>query len=640
MGAKFQRWWKPGIHRLLPGVILCLLTLIAVPSCRSGDDEQTGSEEAASTKALAELFASPADRAKIEVITRKLWEGLEPHGCMSCHSTSQGPGWENMKMPYFDFWKSAIVVHLDLVDTEVSQVAPTNFKLYRQLSGDVAPVMPPRNHGLRSEPGALVLDAVEGFASDDLSRLANATADCQDASTCRAAVVKALGEAPVFTNRRGVCIDNSRLQRTRAPSLCEAFSDLSKFIATWKETPKKGAEAWLEVVKKAARINHYDSDEGVIADDSNASSGASGPVVAGSGGTVVGKGRVLFAMPGDSTISFYTRVAPDDTALALTETGPQKFAPKIVDLSRVDRQIRLSNINYDPTFSPDYSLATKTGFVVGARGFNLSETAKIYSFFTPGTNGNPIFSATFDEISGYGSVAHITQANASQVADRWKKIWESQGDYYVLMGKRWKWTAFKTVVGANGTEGIKILTERAVGLPGGSGVASPVCDRVTDATGRGDTAVAFAESMLSGDGRFIALNSQMDGALILVNTKTCAIEHAPSIQGKPLQGSKAAFSMDGDLVAFHAWGETGLSPAQNGMANNGAIRNLANAGRISNIFVYDTRTKQTRQITDYKTRDKTVAWFPNFNGDASKLYYHRHRADQSASEVLVIELGN
>lgn len=612
----------------------CALTGLAfvITACAPGEEE-TESSDAYSTVALSELFPNDADRVKVETITRKIWEGLEPHGCQSCHSTPAGPGWEAAKMPYFDYWKSAVIVHLDLVDRETSQPTPTNFKLYRQLSGQIAPIMPPRPEGSMTDEGATLLNGVQGFGGE--LRCTGSS----NAAACREELWRALGGAPIYTNRTGVCIDHVRLEHVSAPSLCESFAELSKFIATWRSTPQQGVKAWLDVVKKAATLDHYDKLEGIIS-DGNDGPGA-GPIVSGGEGSVVGKGRVLFATARDTTVSFYTRVAPDDSAIAFTQTSAtKKFDAKMVDLRNIENQFGLQNISYDPTFSPDYSVAEKKGFIVGARGTLSSETEKLYSFYVPGTRGEPVLTLTLPEISGYGSLARITAANKGSVADKWRQLQERAGDFTVVMGKRWKWFAVQPKVSSAGaTTGIKVLSDSSVGLPGGNGVAAPVCRTITDATGRNDTAVGFAESMISGDGRWIALNSQMDGALLLVSTKTCAIEHVATFRGKAMQGSKAAFSVDGNLVTFHAFGEDGLSAAENGVANNGAIRTLAEGGRISNIFVYDTRTKQTRQITDYKREDRTVAWFPNFNGDGSKIYYHRHRAGQRASEVLVVESG-
>lgn len=622
-----------------------LFLLVAVTGACVARDFNPSDNETQSTKALAELFPNPAERRKFEAINLKLWNALEPFNCKSCHSTPKSPGWETTKMPYWDFWKSSVFTHLDLVDKEVSEVKPTNFRLYRLLSGEMNPMMPPKQNGGRSDADATLLNALDGTQTENFEKLVSGPTQCNGASSateCLNKVRNALGESPIYTNSRGVCFDKTRLgQLANIDSLCSVFDEYAKAVGSFRGTLKDSLTAWGGVATTAGKINHYDKIEGEIVEEQS-TGGDGGTVVGGdTGGTPSGgalKERFLFSTPGSTTISYYTRVAPDDSAIAITQSGTEKYVPKVISLSDFSQQKRLNNVSYDAVYTPDYSLAKRKGFIHGARGFLGTELQKVYGFFAPGTNGEPIRSITFDDISGYGSVALITQKNASQIAPRWKKVWENKGDYYLLMGKRWRWAAIRAVADGNGaTKDVIALGDPQASLPGGTATGSPVCSKLTDSTGRNDTGVAFAESMLSGDGRFISLNSNKDNALLIVNTKNCAIEHAPTLQNKYMQGGKAAFSMDGEYIVFHAFGANGLSAADNGLAADGAIRNLANSGRIANIFVYSVSKKKTVQLTNYTTANAAVAWFPNFNGNSSKLYYHRHRPGKSASEVLVID---
>lgn len=634
-------------------VLVALLLGAQALSCQSREVglNEGGSEEL-STQALRQLIPDASKRKVAEQITHNLWLAMQPYGCRSCHSTPQGEGWENAKYPYWDFFKSSVYSHLDLLDPEVSKIKAPNFRLYRMLSGEVAPVMPPRAAAEGADAQASLLHLVKGFDDRHMREVANRVSAAKGSACpkgaepkeCRAGLADALGHSPLFTTREGLCIDKVRLrQLANVPSLCDVFERLAVFAnrMVWFNN-KRAIEEWIALTENARKKNHYDPKEGKFLErpvfDAGAGQTSSTGVLAGTqGGQVAGKGRILFTLPGSNTVSYYTRVAPDDSWIAVTQTGPEKYIPSIVRVAQPATQHRLQNMSYDPTFSPDFSESEAKGFVFGARGFNASELAKVYSFFLPGTTGQPVASFNFDDISGYGTVAQISAATAPYVAEVWKKLWEKVGDYFVIMGKRWRWVAVKTTQAGGRVNGVQLVSAPERGLPGGSATAPPVCGQFTDSTGRNDTSVAFAESMMSQDGRFIALNSQRDGALLIINTKNCAIEHAPSLQQKYLQGSKVAFSNDGQFVAFHAFGEDGLAAGENSLAANHAIRNLAQAGRVANLFVYSTRTKQTRQITNYKKADKTVAWFPNFNGDASRLYYHRHVAGKPGSEVLVIE---
>jgi Tol biopolymer transport system component len=124
-----------------------------------------------------------------------------------------------------------------------------------------------------------------------------------------------------------------------------------------------------------------------------------------------------------------------------------------------------------------------------------------------------------------------------------------------------------------------------------------------------------------------------------VSTRDCAIVHVPRIAGETISSGKASFSANGRYVAFHAFGPDGRQDDPMAFHNLNLIRRHVEEGKVSNLFLYDTETDEVKQVTDYVSGGPKayVALFPMFNGDASKLYFHRHAKGQQSSEIVVLD---
>lgn len=580
-----------------------------------------------SDKALKQLLPEAKDKLAIESSTFKLWNALQIHGCGGCHGGDGGAGWEAQKMPYWSYWKSSVLGQLGLEDPEVSSIKVDNFHLYRILSGDKDLRMPPLEaHKIVATNKALLDQLTTNRMGPDLdAQLANAGSNLD-------AFKKSLGTQLIYSNKFGVCFDHrSTGLDPYAESLCLPFSELASLITKWKGDLRPGITAWQRLANEAKSKNHYDSEEGVIGKMNELPPGEIPP---GTGGAEPGEPirepsgeEVIYRTPASYTISYFIRVAPDDSWIAFTASSVPngvRHYPYMIRVSNPTQKVNFSEIRYDPTFVSDFNVSKGTGFIVGGSGVDGSEFAKYYSFFTPGTTGTPRQKWYIDDISGYGTVAKITRPNDVNAA------WTKFANQYIVMGKRWRWIAVDTVKDANGrTTDIRKL------FPAGEASARAICPEIWN---NNETSLNNADSMISPDGRWISLKRNPDNATVVVSTKNCKISHVvPAKNGKPITGGKATFSNDGRYLAFHAFGAEGTARDESLFANQDRIKDLANSGYVANAFVYDLDTNKLAQLTHYSNANPYVSLFPMFNGDNSILYFHRHKKGASSSEIVRIK---
>lgn len=318
------------------------------------------------------------------------------------------------------------------------------------------------------------------------------------------------------------------------------------------------------------------------------------------------------------TISFYTRVAPDLSAIGFTRTKPGSFsyAPVILDLKSYE-VTSLQDIRYDPTFSPDYNLELKTGLVFGARG-GASTHAKHMAFYLPGQFDRPKQEFYFDNISGYATVAHLADANTLPLALK------PFAGHYLVMGKRWRWFIVEAVKDSEGG----VIDYKRIYPPQGTLAAAPLCSNLNVDFDKSD-------SMLSANARYIsAKRRDRNKVPVIVRLQDCSIVPTPALDG--LYGGKASFSNDERFMAFHAFGEDGRFRVVDQMTNNGLIKKWADAGLIANVFLYDIELGKLTQLTFNDERNSAIDFFPNFSGDGKWIYFHQHKKNAPASEILRI----
>lgn len=328
--------------------------------------------------------------------------------------------------------------------------------------------------------------------------------------------------------------------------------------------------------------------------------------------------EVIYELPPNETISFYTRVAPDESAIGFTKTrrGLFRYDPIVLSLSN-NFVSPLDAISYDPTFSPDYSLRDNVGFLFGARGGSTAY-AKYFSFYLPGKFENEKFEIYFSNISGYASVALLKDETI--LPDTLKPYLNK----YIIMGKRWRWFILDAVTNSGG----EIIDFKRVYPESGTLAAAPLC---TNLGGNFD----FADSLLSPKAQYISLKrTDHNKVPVIVRTKDCSILNTPALSG--LYGGKAMFSHNERFMVFHAFGENGKQFMRDRITNGDLIKRRANEGVVANLFLYEIKTDRLIRLTNSTSSSPTVNFFPNFSGDDRWIYYHRHRQGASATEVMKI----
>ena len=375
----------------------------------------------------------------------------------------------------------------------------------------------------------------------------------------------ALGTQPVFENSRSICFNQAN------NDLCEAFALYQRSIK------REGAKAWNDeidrIVQKSQDDKKKDNPDISDWDVSNIS------VIP------IGKGHeLLHAFKTPTTVSFFTRVAPDQSGIGMTLTKhynngsvKKKYEPVIFQLLPEAKLFALPGTSYDPFYSPDYDARRGRGFIFGARGHSGSNKAKTYSFYLPGKFSSVKRDFYFSNISGYGTVAKIT--DPSVVSPKWAS---HNGDY-VIMGKRWNWFGLKTKKNFSG----KVTDVAVIDKAGTNRAHDPICSFKNMSFDKSD-------SMLSPDGRYISLKTNPHKVPVIVATRDCRIVNKDDLKG--YYGGKASFSNNSRYMVFHGFGVNGKQQVFDQMSNNGLIRKLANQGIVANIFVYDINNRRVRQI--------------------------------------------
>lgn len=561
--------------------------------------------------------------------------------CFSCHSDSSGEGWTAYKMPESNvkFWESSFIGFLRPQNTNASSnsVSINQLYLYRLLSNDSKT----ESSNLRMPP--MDVDQIIITNKDVLDKIAqNHGQKWFQNSEAKKQTEIALGTQPIYVatlaNGEEVCFDEYLSgANTGIPSLCNAFNSLKTFInGPFKSraeallgsvaSKKSLSERWTMLTRRAESMNHYDPSEGMIPGESVANN-QSIPFGVHVNKTVDATSKVIYRLSHNQSINYYTRVAPDNSYIGFSIHNPNppiRYFPYAVSLTNKQETPIKLNFSYDPTFSMDFSFKDKTGFLFGASGVQGSNTAKTYTFYSA-TNGmqSPIGALSYNNISGYGTLAKITDLNVVPA------VWHQFKDNYILMGKRWHWVALR-LVKKNGRDSIEVMPN---GQASSDMAHPPICESIKNLNGSFDS----SDMMLSPNGEWIALRANPSKTPILVRSKDCTVVSEHSDKLLNLYGGKVAFSLDSRYMAFHAYGADGKKYWGSENATNEFIKSRANEGWIANIFVYDIQTKRLAQLTHYSESNSGLAMFPNFDGNSGKLYYHRHMRGDDASELVVIE---
>lgn len=323
----------------------------------------------------------------------------------------------------------------------------------------------------------------------------------------------------------------------------------------------------------------------------------------------------VYSLPAGETVSYYTRVAPDLSKIGFTRTKPDAFRhfPVVLDL-RNGKMTPLTDVAYDPIFSPDYSEQKKQGFMIGARGGG-SSYAKHFAFYLPGQLLRPKREYYFSNVSGYPTIAKLD--DESVLPDALRPFVGK----YLVMGKRWRWFILDAVTNRAG----EVIDFKQV-YPSGELAAPPFCPDL-------DVNFDKSDSMLSPKGRFISAKKyDRDKVPAIVRIKDCSILQTPSLDG--LYGGKATFSNDERFVTFHAFGVDGRQHVVDQLTNEGLIKRWADSGLISNAFLYDISSETLTRLTTNSASNRAINFFPNFSGSGEWIYFHQHRQFGSSSEIF------
>lgn len=328
--------------------------------------------------------------------------------------------------------------------------------------------------------------------------------------------------------------------------------------------------------------------------------------------------ELIYSLPSGETISFYTRVAPDLSSVGFTKTktGVFKYEPVVLDLV-TKTESPLVGLAYDPTYSHDYDLTQKQGFLFGARG-GSSSFAKYFLFYLPGEFSQAKVEYYFSNISGYASVAYLRSTDGLPPA-----LHPFVGKY-LIFGKRWRWFVVETVLNSSG----EVIDVKRVHPATGDLAAEPLCPGLASSFDKSD-------SMISPFGRYISLKRfDKDKVPTILRTEDCTVISTPALNG--LYGGKATFSNDEQFMTFHAFGENGTDPIVDQITNDDLIKKWADMGLVSNLFIYDIQADRVTRVTGNTKTSPAVNFFPNFSGDGAWLYYHRHLKGDDSTKIFRI----
>ena len=566
---------------------LPLLILLSLTSTNAVADDQALAKLVPNAQARRELLNKtlrPLWNFQISSVSK--YDGQDKT-CSSCHGNAQGMGWGGYKTPNFDFWKSSVFAKFTL-----NQNRANGLELYQILAKD--DVLYPTEMGmpLRSEQ-------YQSTKTDILNDRKPLTKSAVDA---------ALGTQPLYITDDGRCFKHSTLKQ----DLCTAFLTLFKYI---QSSGGLNGDKWKTLVDSAKTMPHGSFE------DNSTDPADEGETVTIRSQTVEGNKELLYRLPPNHNISFFTSAAPDNSGVGFSKYTPEaKFYPTVLPLKNMGTPTTmppLPDVSYDPMFSPDYNLATQTGFMMGLRG-GSSDYSKLITFFAPGRFQKSIKQWTIT-LSGYITIAKIDARK--DIFARWKDF----DGKYLLMDKRWRWKIFDTVTDSTGR-----VTDIKIVHPAGPASEAPICDKV-DAFKSFNT----SDSQISGDARFISLSKARGRVPVVVRTRDCKV--VSTTQLDPFYGTKAAFSKDGRFMVFHGYGEDGKQdPKLVASHNEGFIAKFAQTA-VANIFIYDIEKDNLQQLTHYVKSNPElhyVALFPTFAGDNQWIYFHRHGKDKPSSEIL------
>lgn len=327
----------------------------------------------------------------------------------------------------------------------------------------------------------------------------------------------------------------------------------------------------------------------------------------------------VYRLADGETISFYTRVAPDLSGIGFSKTkiGDFKYAPVFLDFATF-KESALIQTAYDPTFSPDYNLEKKQGFLFGARGGSTSY-AKYFSFYLPGKFTRAHREVFFANISGYATVALLSDETLLPA------VLKPFVGKYIIMGKRWRWFIVDALKDSQGD----VVDVQVIYPLNSDKAAPPLCPNLSSNFDQ-------ADSMISPRGQYISLKRTNSAKVpVIVRTKDCAVMSSPALA--QLYGGKATFSNDERFMAFHAFGVNGEVFTEDSITNDGMIKEWADKKVVANAFLYDIANDQVVRLTSNSETNPGVNFFPNFSGDGQWIYFHRHAPGEKATEIWRIE---
>ena len=532
----------------------------------------------ASESAFRQLLG-PSERAVVNPLIDKFWNYAETN-CVSCHSH-----YDIFPMKDKATFKSAIFMYMG---TEGSTLKKSSFKLYQNLATDgslfpMARKMPPQHSIIPTN-----VNTLNSFTSFNPIYL---------------------GTQPLYINDTGKCFE-----QFKAEGLCDFFEGVYNIART------KGKTRWNRLVTKAKGLDHG-KDEVVVNEDENIQRAFN----------VDFSSRNVYTLPKDQTISFYTRIAPDESAIsfAATKIPGMFYRPVVLTNSSPSYMYHLDETKYDPTFSPRYDVNNDSGFLFGVKGAVPSNSgrAKVLSFYRPGDFKDPIATRTWTNISGYPTAAYLREEYRNEYPQRWiDRGWIGKT---IVMGKRWRYVVADR---KDGSGSIDLI-------PSGKVAFRPVCsiNQLNQLALENDIAsFDMADSMISPDGRFISLKSNPNKVPVIVRTKDCTLLETNAL--KDYYTGKGTFSHDGNYMGFHGFGADGKANTSNTVYNADYIKKLANNNVVANIFIYDIRNDKVEQITFHKENvSPYVAFFPDFSRDGRTIYYHRHGKGRSSSEIMKMD---